>query len=242
MDVRFYAGIGDILAMESHWSPEFRASVRKAYIRPYQFPLVSIFKACKQTKHIRFIAADYADYDERAEDWNFVPRFHWIRSEHIPFQGSSLLRNRLCDVRRFKLPRPYMVIQTQTTLNPQNIREIRDMPTDEWTGVLYELDHRGVHGVVVNSETANRPPGHPRIVDLIGATSFAESAEILKGASGYIGIDSWLAILAAQLFDADHLRIRAAHWWTIQNQGLYYRPHSRFDFVVPSLIPHLTLL
>lgn len=231
MDIRFYDGIGDILIFESHWSDEYRASIKKIYMRPYHSILLPVFRNCKATKHIRCIPVDYEDYDERAQDWSIVQRFQQIERGEFQFHGSSFLKQKIVNINHIKLPKEFMLVHAQTTTNPMHIRDIRDMQEWEWRGLIRILEERNTCAVVVNSNCADHPPSHPRIIDLINLTTFAESLEILKRASGYIGIDSWLSVLAAQLFGPEQLVIRGPNYWIQQKKHIYYRPHTEFPFV-----------
>lgn len=253
MNYQFLYGIGDMLALESHWDSYFRASIDKLYIVPYQFGLIPLFKNCEATKHIDctlihypdeakhidYLPSDYLSYVKRVEEldlngvetWDLEQIFQSIRKGELRFYGSSFLKSPVADVSHISLPERFVVIQTQTTIYAPH-HEIRDIKECEWYTIIKILEDKDVNGVVLNNHCADHPPVNPRIIDMVGQTSIAEGIEILKIAKGYIGIDSWMAVMAAQLFKANQLLVRGPNFDLKVNMDIYYRPHTQFDFVI----------
>ena len=157
-----------------------------------------------------------------------------MRRGDYRYQGSSFLKHTVANIRHLSLPRRFFVTQHQTVINPMYVREERDMQRWEWHGVKRICDAWDMPAVVVNANNADHPPILPGIVNLIG-TRLVETVEILKRADGYVGIDSWLSCLAAQLFPADRLVVRGPDAWVKRYKDIYYRPHTRFDFLVDSI-------
>lgn len=133
------------------------------------------------------------------ENWAMEEKFR----QNMPYCGSKTLKTTLCRVR--KPARKYWVIQHDTPLNGESQRRLRALDKGDWREVLKLLHERRVKGCVLNTSDAEPPPDDPSIINLIGQTTVAQSIELLKRADGYVGIDSWMSTLAAQLFDVDHL-------------------------------------
>jgi hypothetical protein len=163
-----------------------------------------------------------------AEDWSIVPTFPRMIRGELPFRGSWYLQNQIADIAHLGLPEEYIVVQAYS---PNDGRLPRDFSDLDWQWLLSRLDRAGQTAVVLG-KGGGPVPEHPRILNLTDRTTVPESLEILKGAYGYIGIDSWLATPAAQLFDASRLLIRTRNLHLLLCRACYFAPHKEFDFLV----------
>jgi ADP-heptose:LPS heptosyltransferase len=68
------------------------------------------------------------------------------------------------------------------------------------------------------------------LINLNQQTDLIVSIEILKGAKGYIGVDSCLSVLAAKLFD-EHLFVKSTDRHLLRWKHVYYAPKKNFDFI-----------
>lgn len=216
-------GFGDFLMVEAFWTPEQRRDLEtivwKARPRALFEPA---FRANPAYRHV-----EHLDEGE-----THVTIFHLEMILHrLPYRGSTFLAMRSPSVKRFNLPRQYAVVQPSTPISRQ---EVRDMTTAEWRPLLGLLDAWGLPGVVLNGANADPVPDDPRLIDLTGKTSLLESISILKGSSGYVGIDSWQAILAAKLLPSDRLAIRTVNPHLVRLAKVAYAPQHRIDFLYPS--------
>ena len=119
------------------------------------------------------------------------------------FRGSSFLKNKLVEINQ-TLPKEFIVIAPNSVMRSQGSR--KDIDQLEWKNIVNYLSQTDQYAVVLGiHEDSYQIPSHPRIINLMSRTTLEESIEIIKKANGYIGIDSFLSVLASQLFDADKL-------------------------------------
>lgn len=149
------------------------------------------------------------------------------------FYGSSLLDEPIADIDDFDLPNSYEFIHAATPYNIPVVRNQRDMQLHEWHAVLQRLKDRETVGVVVNTNPDEPMPDDPNLIDLRGKTNMPQAVEILKHATGYLGIDSCFAILASQLFAPDDLLIRTINPHVVERCHEYYQPHDVINFLTP---------
>lgn len=240
-------GIGDVFALESrepfaevgtiYWATRARGPVQPVLETVY--PHIrhhNVFDEFDRDSFPAFYNGDQAQAHFRkklpadVEDWSIEAKF----KENMPYVGSRTLSTPLAKIQ--KPARRYWVIQHDTPANNEDHRRFRSLDRGDWKYILRMIHEAGVKGVVLNTADATDPPGDPSVIDLRGKTTLAESIEILKAANGYVGIDSWLSILAAQLFPAEALLIRVVNSHALQNRSTYWAPHkSPMGFVKESL-------
>lgn len=159
-------------------------------------------------------------------DWSIDSKFKEIDAGYHHCETSSLLNAKLADISNFDLPSKYLVIVPESE---NDLRmKYRHISEDEWASILSYLHSNNLQGVLVNDSAINGPQ---RLINLTGETSLCESIEILKNASGYIGIDSCLSVLAAKLFN-EHLFVKSQHSHLMRWKHIYYAPKKEFDFIV----------
>ena len=72
------------------------------------------------------------------------------------------------------------------------------------------------------------------IINLTGQTTIEETIEIIKNASAYIGIDSYIAFLASQLLPENKLAIKANADKKLLKY-FYYKKFNLDKFVYPAI-------
>lgn len=233
-EIRHDVGVGDFLQVESYWPFEEKAQLRAVHHAWIDSPgsraLRSIMDACPTFRDVRHLRLAYPT--EQPEGAYSTLRDQGIL-HRLPFVGSAFLAHPLACGELPDLPREFVYVLPSTPFNAADVQASRNMRGEEWGGVIDWLEARGATGLVVNAAGGMAPPDHPRLLDLTGKTSLPQSIEILKRASGYIGIDSCMAILAAQLFKPDDLLIRTTNQHIVESPWLYYSPQSDFSFLVP---------
>lgn len=254
------AGLGDFVALESRWDEAFAASLHTIHwaSRAHR-PLRPILEQLPEYAHVRHeVVHDHWHHDggpvicaidhnhlrgilqrlgkpdwplpPGCEDWSIAWRFR----RGLPYFGSAFLAHALADVSRFGLPPAYAVVQADTPWNrPQHRAERRYTATDAAATVRI-LGRWRLPGVVLGGEPGQRVPGLEGLIHLEDTTP-AEAIEVLKGASAYCGIDSWLSVLAVQLFPVARLRILSRNYHLWRHRADYYAPHTSWPFVVRRL-------
>lgn len=254
--VVFTGGMGDILTVESYLTPKERAAIKKIYWATKTHKLTrQLFKAVsKNFPNLKSHVKAWDQFDlfhgfgeaswlhkfrvppvgyDKAQDLSIKHVFHEIIAKKIPFQGSSLLQSKIADIKRFDLPKEYICICSGTN----NYNEVRDFSVEEWYSVLKWLKHTGQVGVIIGQSNMQVPFQVKWAINLMGKVSMPESVEILKHAYGYIGIDTWLSVLAAQLFEPNRLMVKSNNCHIYVYKSLYYAPHQNFDFVIKQVLP-----
>lgn len=254
--VVFTGGVGDILTIDSYLTPEERASVKKIYwatkaqkltrqlfktvsdfypnLKTHvnawsQFDLFHCFGEASWLHKFRKPPTGY----NKAQDLSIKHVFKEIISQKTLFQGSCLLQSNCADIERFNLPKDYICLCPGSN----NYSDVRDFSVEEWYSVLKWLKHTGQVGVIIGPPEMRVPFTVKWAINLVGKVSMPESVEILKRAYGYIGIDTWLSVLAAQLFPANRLMVKSNNAHLFVYKSIYYAPHENFDFVTKQVLP-----
>jgi hypothetical protein len=239
------SGIGDWLQVSSRFTDETYAEldtvVWSSTVRRVAEAMIPVLLKNSPTAHVRHLILDESECPGwdliRHSTQRFLPLLY-----RLPFLGSPWLSEPLMDA-----PEPvadrFDVIVPSTVWGGTVARLVRDFGHREWEAVIARLEARDTFGLVVNeSDPSGTIPEHPRILDLSGKVDLAGAVECLKRAQGYIGIDSFLATLAAQLFEPEDLLIRTRNPYVVQNPWAHYGPHLAFPFLVPTVghEPHET--
>jgi ADP-heptose:LPS heptosyltransferase len=173
---------------------------------------------------------------DSAEDWGIVIKFPQIKHGALKYNNSSLINNKLCSIDHLPLPVHYCVISPYSS--DKRIRT-RDFTDDDWAATIYYLIKRNMTAVVLNSGN-EYVPNNPCLINLSGKTSFVEAVEVMKKASGYIGIDSSMSVLAAKLFEYPNFMVKSQNDHCYSNKQIYYAPQTKFNFLntaIAKLIP-----
>jgi len=225
-------GIGDVFALESAWTEEERRSLERIYWRGRSHPvLIPLFRQSKRYGHVKHYVVDTLNLPNGVDQWTIFHRFHEIGSR--PFSRCSFLDESV-EV-NFSLPENYLLIQHQTPANLPTHREERDLQAGEWGRLVERLEEEDRVGVVVNTPDADRPPQHPRVIDLIGQTSLQQSIALLARAGGYWGIASSLCVLASQIFTPEQMWVKGVEDWLWMHRYIYFRPHTTFPYLYRDL-------
>lgn len=251
-------GIGDIITLESFFTEEQRQSLKTIYyatraqrraqelfasLKCYpslqahvilwdDFSKIFAFHNKKECQSYLHAKRSLPPNWNGIADWSIQARFTQINNGNLRYNGSSLLKQKLCDVGSFQLPEKYVAICPYTINDKRNPN--RDFDDQDWLNVIDQLRIMGMHGVVLNIGS-DRVPNDTSLINLTNKTSILQSVEILKGAKGYIGIDSCLSVLAAKLFDPPFLFIKTQNAHCLNYKHIYYAPKTSFEFLIPRL-------
>ena len=235
-------GIGDAFALEGMMRPEEREQLSAIYYAcPAAREISDLFAALpnypKLRRHILLpsakkvhysqasVEADHGALPAAVEDWSVLRQFQRRRA----YAGSSFLTHRLA--------RPRTSLGEYVAIVPASQKfgrwADRDFSAADWSVCIGFLESWGLSGVVLGSESAPLPQGP--LTDLRGKISILESIEVLKGARGYLGIDSCLSVLAAKLFPVSRLSVKSVSGHLYQWSATYYAPRTEFGFVARQL-------
>lgn len=252
-------GLGDLITLESHMTAEESGRIERMYLAtpaarsimqlirdcPAWFPsleeesvkvmwndwgLVRALHAKEDLYRLRWdVGSDYRE----AQDLSIRLSFRDIMSRKIPYTGSQLLRPDAECSPPAGLPDCYICVHPGTDSNDYGAG--RNMTVEEWVHLVRWLQHTDQYAVVIGSDK-QRHVQSERIVDIQGQTTIAQTIQVLRGATSYIGIDSWLSVLAAQLFGPLDLTIKSVNQHLYIYKRLYYTPHRVYPFIRTNLL------
>lgn len=236
MNILLTGGIGDCLSLESFWSPRFKNSIKHLYLACRNASLIKeIFSKIFEVpitilwqKRFPFFCFHNEQEVRRyfnlpsVQDWSIEVRFPQLNKQ--TFYGSSTLNQTLAECRTF--PKPYIIIVPDS---PNQTRDYR-MNQNDWNKTIQTLEQQDKLGVILNNGEPSKVQ-HERLIDLTNQTGILESIEILKKADGYIGIDSFMSILAVQKMDRGNIRIKSTNPHLYRHKEVYYAPHLTFPFL-----------
>jgi len=242
-------GVGDVIALESFFGDYERETLSTIYyatrnhkeIRSLFDSMSDIFPNLKN--HIILlddfseffalhekteVSSKLSEFPEdwpRVSDWSIMSKFNQFDSDYYTYNGSSLLKKQVADISHLDLPDKYVVLVPWS--HNDSIMKDREFTSEEWAEVLMFIENRGLKGVVLNT---GEPCNIDGLIDLTNQTTMPQSIEVLKRASGYIGVDSCLSILASQLFD-DILFIKSNNSHLYRWKHVYYATKKDFSFI-----------
>lgn len=248
-------GLGDFLAIESHWTIAERSHLETLYYATPSEPLIREVIAAMpwarrplhqvtlwdewdpsnaendrrgtKTRPPRcFVCAeevsDYVRVPPGVEDLSIAeqfPRFTESRCSDV-FFGSSALRGPRAKIAGAP---PYIVIHPET----DDAEPGRNFDASDWNALYDYCGATGRHAIVVGTRAVG--PAGAWLTNV--PTTPPQSIDLLRGAAGFFGIDSWLSVLAAQLFAPPHLGVkcrREQRGGGIAWRHVYWRPRAAY--------------
>jgi len=255
-------GIGDVFALESYLSDQHRERLTTIlYATQKHAAIRQLFEALPNFPnlvHHKVVWDDFADFwhflrksevvdklgylasEELrySDDWSIEDKFPLLALTPQKYSYSSFLRYKLCDLLDVTLPSdPFVVIQPYST---DKRTEERDFTLLDWRVVVTWLTLKQLKGVVINQGN-DYVPDHELLVDLSNRTNVLQAVEVLKAAKGYIGIDSWLTVLAAKLFPTEMIAIKSKITHCYRYKDIYFAPKKEFSFLASEVSQALNL-
>jgi hypothetical protein len=251
-------GVGDVLALESFFNDSEREKLETVYYATRKSALIiEIFRRFYNFPNLKNHYVSFDDFSKfwcfytkdelivhlktkrmnlppgiiQSEDWSIMPKFARIHSGYMKYTGSSVLKNNLCNVHDFGLPEKYFVICPYSSDKRVSSRDFDD---NDWKNTKTMLYRKNLRGVVLNLGP-DIVPSDDCLIDLSNQTSIIEALEILKKASGYIGVNSVLSVIAAKLFVYPDLIIKSTDDHCFKHKDIYYAPHKSFEFIKNSI-------
>jgi hypothetical protein len=246
-------GIGDVFAVESFLTDEERAEISSIfYATIKKEPIQELFKSLSWPKLKNHVTAwdDFSNFwcfytlaecaskvsktgalskIKQAKDLSILTVFNEVKKGNVKYNGSSFLNQKIARIKKFNLPSNYIVISPYST---DKRLAGRDFVEKDWDKCFEYLNYTKLNGVVINSGNDFIPSG---VINLSNKTSVTEAVEILKSAKGYIGVDSWLSVLASKLFIQPYLQVKSVNKHCYSNADCYYAPQTDFSFIVKAI-------
>ena len=124
----------------------------------------------------------------------------------------SFIRQKLCEIDKFKLPQEYISISAWTHDNPK-AKRLFDI--EDWHETIEILKLNNIKGVILNSQKwyldnlwFQEILKEDCFINLTGETNYFEAIEIVKNSKGFIGIDGSLSIIATQALQEKSIMIK----------------------------------
>lgn len=245
-------GIGDFIALEPYilsqrtgisqiylatrGSGEIAEIVRKAYpevtlknVVPnfprhkYSFISYEECFAYMREKKIR-IPSDFTT----SQDCSILKIFPQIEKNGLEHMTSRLLLNEFTNIKNFCLPEKYVAMVSASLRDAIHASRGRNLLPHEITNIKSRLT---LPIVCIYCECKQRDPD---IIHL-PKTNIFESIEILKNSCGYVGIDSWLSVVAGWIFDEKKMVVKCINEHGIRNKNCYWPKLRNPSFLYENL-------
>lgn len=252
-------GIGDFLAIDSFLSHNQKRNIRKIILATRAFSEIKSLFDVKNTYYSKLKKINVLNYDfsdkpsfhskEMAKELisintSFSPSF-WdniydgsisnifklIRSKDLKFHGSSFL-NLNVNIKKFKIPKDFLLI---LPFSKNKTNENRNFNDNDWDNLECYLKTNKKLGVCIGAEKNNEIPQSKFLINLINQTTILESIEILKKSIGYIGIDSWISVLAPKILNRKNIYIKTNSKHCFRFSSIYFKPYVTKNFIFSDL-------
>ena len=260
-EILLTGGIGDLIALDSHFPRIWHFSVEKIVlatrVADFVFSLYKNKLFGFKNAEVEIIRTNYADpihninelkrrtnYKNSPNllDCSIAKIFPFINRNQLPYFKSSLFDIKQ-NLDKFNLPEKYIVIcpitnhdsicsRSGSGLIPK--RPPRNFENEELEEINLFLNNKKIKGVVLHNDRIENLDEN-NIINLTGETKFIESIGIINNASGFISIDSCLAVLACQIFNKNEILIKSNNKQYYDNIKPYTNPLNTNEMIVKNI-------
>lgn len=247
-------GLGDFLAVDSFLTNEQKLKIKKIILATRAAKFIkslfdhknNFYKNLKKVQvldynfsknpsfHSKKIAKEKIRMNkifwDSVYDGSISNIFNLIRLKKLKFCESSFL-DLNASLKKFNLPKKFVLILPFST---NQVNNKRNFDEEDWKYLEYFLRTNNTMGVCIGTESKNIPPSR-FLINLMKSTSVAESIELLKKSKGYIGIDSWLSVLAPKLFNENYVYIKSNSKHCYRFSHVYFKPFSKYSCMFNNL-------
>ena len=247
-------GLGDFLAVDSFFSKEQKSKIKKIILASRAANYIKTLFNEKNHYYKNLKKVQILDYNfhkqpsfhgkeearekikmsksfwENVYDGSISNIFKIIRAKKFRYQESSFLDYNI-SIKKFNLPSNYILILPFST---NQVNDFRNFDDDDWKFIESYLRFNNKIGVCVGTEN-KKIPDNKYLINLIKQTSTLESIEILKKSNGYIGIDSWISVLAPKLFNKNNVYIKSNSKHCYRFSSIYFKPFKNNSCIFNSL-------
>jgi hypothetical protein len=244
-------GIGDVLAVESFMTQQEKERLQTIFYATNKHEHIEfLFKKNKSFKNLTNHVVVWDDFSKFwcfhsmlqyqhksssvnnkvfsfCHDLSISKIFPEVKQGNLKYQGSSFIQQKLTEIDHLELPKKYITILPYSTDKRQ---ASRDFEEKDWNNVICCLEQNNIKGVVVN-KGEDKIPDHELIINMSNKTKLDEAIEILKNSKGFLGIDSWLSVLASKIFNPPYIQVKSQNGNCYDNATCYYAPLTDFSFI-----------
>ena len=145
-------------------------------------------------------------------DWNFYEGKYEQLLEKENIKNYSFVKEKLCEIDKFKLPNKYVSISGWT----YSWTKKRLFKIEDWHETIKILKLYDIKGVILNNQNwyldnlwFKEIIKEDCFINLTEKTNYFEAIEIVKNSKGFIGIDSSLSIIATQSLPEESIIIKS---------------------------------
>jgi hypothetical protein len=166
---------------------------------------------------------------DKTEDMSIIKIFPQIHNDTLKFLGSRFNTNNIVNIEQLNLPKNYVAMVSSSLRDARTAATGRNMTTVEIANCLNNID---MPVVCVFCNCSNPHPAARHLRN----TSVLQSLEIVKNATGYIGVDSWLSVVAGWKLAKDRLQIKCINQNGITNKKCYWPLHEKDNILFENLL------
>jgi hypothetical protein len=248
--------IGDVIAIECYLSDAARASLEAVCLPDSDYGFIpSLFGSIpnypKLTRYIevcpghnrqwhnkamlleRMVVEGFRPKDAdgtvrliEAQDWSLDQVFaEYNEGTALKYNGSSFARHTLA---QNPVAGTYYAVCPYAGIDVSGCNGGRNFDADDWEATLKHLDDVDLSGVVVGKGDG-WVPEHPRLLNMMNKTTLNEALEVVKNATGYIGVDSSMSVMASKTVKQDnfHLKtVNVVHHARPELMRFYFAPYE----------------
>jgi hypothetical protein len=152
---------------------------------------------------------------EKSQDYSIFRMFPQIHNDTAKLSTSRYMEETLCELKEFNLPANYVALVGNSLRDTRTAATGRNFTNEEYENCLKCIR---MPIICVYCQCANP---HPAIMHL-KETNILQSIEIVKQSKGYVGIDSWLSVIAGQCLPAEKVKIKCINQNGITNKKCYW--------------------
>jgi len=151
----------------------------------------------------------------QCQDCSIIEIFPQIEKNHLEFAKSKFIENTFQDIKSLNLPKKYISLVSASSRDASHASRGRNLMDHEILNIKSKVN---LPLVCVYCECINPDP------DIIHMrkTNIFESIEIVKNSVGYIGIDSWLSVVAGWIFKETNMVVKCINDHGIRNRNSYW--------------------
>ena len=166
---------------------------------------------------------------DKTEDMSIIKIFPQIHNDTIKFSGSRFNANEIVNVNQMNLPKNYVAMVSSSLRDARTAATGRNLTNVEIANCINNIN-MPVVCVFCNCSSPHPAARHLR------NTSVLQSLEIVKNAKGYVGVDSWLSVVAGWNLAKDRLHIKCINQNGISNKKCYWPLHEKDNILFENLL------
>lgn len=219
---RSWHEIGEIIHFTNP-SAEYITVLKQFPADFYSFFTLEHFLACSSVRKLR-----YPPDIENSEDYSISNVFPEINQNKLKLLENRIITQECADIKNFKLPKEYISLVLQSNRDAGHAARGRNFTSEE---IENTCSCSSLPKICLFCQCVDPNPNFLHLKN----TTILQSIEILKKSSGYIGIDSWLSVIAGWVLPSDKVKIKCINNHGIENACCYWPSLDPKKSIVPKI-------